>query len=145
MEKLKIYCHPRKISSNRLFSIFFSKNVSFTKFFQKYVTVNFRNFHTVYYLFTVWKLRKFTLTHFWQKFRETNVFTIEITKELFSREKNSLRENFAFFHTVAWLFHKTYVKSTSSKTNVNWFHENANSHIQLCKNTKNPPKMQVIL
>ena len=30
---------------------------------------------------TVWKLRKFTLTHFWQKFRESNGFnTREITK-----------------------------------------------------------------
>ena len=29
---------------------------------------------------TVWKLRKFTLTHFWQKFRESNTFTKEITK-----------------------------------------------------------------
>ena len=29
---------------------------------------------------TVWKLRKFTLTQFWQKFRETNVLTKEITK-----------------------------------------------------------------
>ena len=31
---------------------------------------------------TLWKLRKFILTLFWQKFRETNVFTKEITKEL---------------------------------------------------------------
>ena len=29
---------------------------------------------------TVWKLRKITLTHFWQKFRESNGFTKEITK-----------------------------------------------------------------
>ena len=32
------------------------------------------------YTLTVWKLRKFTLTLFWQIFRETNVFTKEITK-----------------------------------------------------------------
>ena len=37
VEKLKIYCHsdachPRKISSNQLYSIFFSKSVTFTKF-----------------------------------------------------------------------------------------------------------------
>ena len=25
--------------------------------------------------YTVWKLRKFSLTHFWQKFRESNNFT----------------------------------------------------------------------
>ena len=29
---------------------------------------------------TVWKLREFTLTHFWKKFRESNSFTKEITK-----------------------------------------------------------------
>ena len=29
---------------------------------------------------TVWKLREFTLTHFWLKFRESNSFTKEITK-----------------------------------------------------------------
>ena len=29
---------------------------------------------------TVWKLRKFTLTLFWQKFRENNDFTNKITK-----------------------------------------------------------------
>ena len=29
---------------------------------------------------TVWKLREITLTHFWQKFRESNGFTKEITK-----------------------------------------------------------------
>ena len=31
---------------------------------------------------TVWKLREFSLTHFWQKIRESNVFTKEITREL---------------------------------------------------------------
>ena len=29
---------------------------------------------------TVWKLRKFTVTLFWQRFRESNGFTREITK-----------------------------------------------------------------
>ena len=28
----------------------------------------------------VWKLRKFTLTRFWQKFRESNGFTIKVTR-----------------------------------------------------------------
>ena len=35
---------------------------------------------------TVWKLRKFTLTLFWQKFRESNIFTKEITK--YSQDPN---------------------------------------------------------
>ena len=34
---------------------------------------------------TVWKLRKFTVTLIWQKFREINVFTKENTKELIWR------------------------------------------------------------
>ena len=33
----------------------------------------------------VWKLLGFSPTHFWQKFRESNVFTKEITKELIWR------------------------------------------------------------
>ena len=49
---------------------------------------------------TLWKLRKFSLTFFWQKFRETNGFTKEITKELISRNIFSVRENFRNFHTV---------------------------------------------
>ena len=35
VEKWKIYCHWKKISSNQLFSNFFSKNVIFTKFLLK--------------------------------------------------------------------------------------------------------------
>ena len=35
----------------------------------------------------VWKLRKFTLTHLHQNFREINDFTKEVTKELISRKK----------------------------------------------------------
>ena len=45
---------------------------------QKSVRVNSRNFHIVHV--TVWKLREFTLTFFWQQFRESNGFTKEITK-----------------------------------------------------------------
>ena len=46
------------------------------------------------------KLQNFSLTPFWQKFRETNVFTKEITTELISRKKISAIENFSFLHTV---------------------------------------------
>ena len=45
------------------------------------------------------KLWKFSLTLFWQKFRETNVFTNEVTRELISRNIFSVRNNFLFFHT----------------------------------------------
>ena len=48
----------------------------------------------------LWKLRKFILTHFCQKFRESNGFTKEITKELIWRNIFLVRLNFSFFHTV---------------------------------------------
>ena len=67
-------------------------------FCQKSVRENFRNFHSVYnqhffrilaidikFQYTLWKLRKFSLTRLWQKFRESNGFTKEVTKELISR------------------------------------------------------------
>ena len=44
-----------------------------------------------------------------QKFRESIVFTQEITKELISRNIFLVRENFAFFHTV-WKLRKFTVK-----------------------------------
>ena len=46
---------------------------------------------------TVWKLPKFSLTKFLQKFRESNGFTLGITKELISRNIFLVRENFSFF------------------------------------------------
>ena len=51
-------------------------------------------------MYTLWKLRKFSLTQFSQKFRESNVFTKEYTRELISRNISYVRENFLFFHTV---------------------------------------------
>ena len=50
----------------------------------------------------MWKLRKFSLTFFWQKFRESNVLlNKEITKALISRKKKlSEREFLDFPHCV---------------------------------------------
>ena len=53
-----------------LVKMMFSRN-----FCQKSEKENFRNFHST--LCTLWK---FTLTQFWQKFRESNGFTKEVTK-----------------------------------------------------------------
>ena len=78
----------KNISSNQLFSIFFSKTFVSRNFCQKKSGS------------TVWKFRKFSLIHFWQKFRESTVFTKEFTKELISRNIFSVRDNFAFFQTV---------------------------------------------
>ena len=46
----------------------------------------------------MWKLRKFTLTIFWQKFRESNVYT----KGLISRIFLWCEWFFFFFHTVKY-------------------------------------------
>ena len=61
----------KRNSSNQLFSNFVSKAITFTEFLpNKDLTV------------TVWKLREFSLMHFWQKIRESNGFTISVTEEL---------------------------------------------------------------
>ena len=56
---------------NSLVIYLFSKCVGFTKFLPKKVISTTLCTHC-----TVWKLRKFTLTLFWQKFCENNAFTI---------------------------------------------------------------------
>ena len=53
----------------------------------------------------IWPVRKKapeTTAKVWKllEFRESNVFTYKVTKELFSRKKITVRENFAFIHTV---------------------------------------------
>ena len=80
----------------------------------------------------MWKLQKFSLTYFWQKFRESNIFTKEVTKELISRNI------FWFFHTaetvsqcgnygnsLSHIFVKNFVKVTVllNKLLKSWFDE----------------------
>ena len=49
----------------------------------------------------VWKLRKFTLTLFWQNFCESNVFAKEAIGELISRNIYfSVRVNFSIFQSI---------------------------------------------
>ena len=81
---------PKKISSNQLFNNSFNlvKPLLSRNFCQKCVRENFRNFHTVHS--EVWKKRKFTLA--WQKFRESNVLSKEVTKEFISRNIFLVRE-----------------------------------------------------
>ena len=79
-------------SSNQLFSNFFSKAIAFTKFLRKKCEREFLEFlHCA-----VLKLRNFSLTLFWQKFRESNGFTKEIPKKFRSRNIFSVSENFSF-------------------------------------------------
>ena len=48
----------------------------------------------------MWKIRNFTLTKFWQKFREINFFTINKQYNFSSRNIFQVRVNFSIFHTV---------------------------------------------
>ena len=49
---------------------------------------------------TVWKLQKFTLSNFMQKFCEINLFSTELHSILFTRNIFQARVNFSIFHTV---------------------------------------------
>ena len=71
---------------------------------------------------TVSKCRKFSLTLFCQKFRESNSFTREVTKELISRNIFSVRENFSCFHTVlqSSVLHCRKTRNSLSPKNVSW-------------------------
>jgi len=58
----------------------------------------------------VWKLRKFILIHFWEKFRESNGFTKEITRV--DLTKYFIGESkFFFFPHCAILFHTFFAKN----------------------------------
>ena len=59
--------------SNQFIVKFFSKTLIWRNFCEKIVAVKFRNFHST--VRTLWKKRNFTLTLFWQKFRQNNGFT----------------------------------------------------------------------
>ena len=93
--KLRIHSQQRNISSNQLFSYFFSKNVAFTKFLPKKLSVCTCGSKSL----TVWKLRNFTATIFSQKFRKSNFLLKNSTLNWFD-EKNCMAVNFSFFHTV---------------------------------------------
>ena len=79
----EIFPHLKIFSSNWLTGQFFCEKVNLTECLQKNVGEKLSNYHTVQY--TVWKLQKFSLTLFLQKFRESNGFTKEITKLLIWR------------------------------------------------------------
>ena len=66
---------------------------------------------------------RFSLTHFWQKSRESNGFTKEITKELIWRNIFFMRLNFQFFHTVRLPSHSveiTEIYSHSILAKISW-------------------------
>ena len=63
-------------------SIFFSKTIAFTNFFSKKVCERIHAISTLWFPHRVWKLREYSLMRFWQKFRESIFFTLQITKEL---------------------------------------------------------------
>ena len=61
----------------------------------------------------IWKLctQFYCHTYLWQKFRDNNAFTKEVTKELIWRNFFSVTVNFSFFHTVNSLFSHNFDKN----------------------------------
>ena len=71
-----------------------------------------------------------SLTHFWQKFREVNSFTKEVTKELISRNIFLVRENFSFFHTVLSKLLRCKIACLLKISRVsNWDHKDSSGRI----------------
>ena len=76
----------------------------------------------------MWKLRELTLHTFWQKFRESNVFTKGITNEMFDEkifqpeEKfhsfTLVRDNSRIFYTVVHSVEKREILSHRKKYSV---------------------------
>ena len=96
VEKREIHCHANFFPSTQFIVKFFSEMLIWRNFYEKSVAVKFRNFHSA----QCGNSGKFTLTHFWQIFRKSIVFTKEVSKELISRISFPVRENFSFFHSV---------------------------------------------
>ena len=114
---VKIYSHWKNISSNHLFR-------NFTKFLPNRDILSHKdtlwnqftlcNMHVEKYYkprSTMWKLLRL-VSHFWKKFRESNVFTKEIAKEIIWRNIFMVRLNFSFFHTFNGKMNIFSVKST---------------------------------
>ena len=87
--------------------------------------------------FTMWKLWQFILTFFfWQKFRQINAFTKEITKQLIWRNILSVRVNFSFFSHCSlemWNFREIEYgakKEVISGKNMKYFEIKANISTQ---------------
>ena len=89
----------RFLQKNQLF--FRQINVFTKKLLMCWFHENFRawsRFVSLLHIITVWKLRKFTLlTLFWQKFRESNVFTKYVPKELIWRNIFFVEREFLVF------------------------------------------------
>ena len=76
-----------------------------------------------------WKLLRFSLMHFWQKFRERNVFTIEITKEMIWRNIFLVRLHFSKLHSVVISEISPHCKIFSS----NWYTVKKSIWRKFCK------------
>ena len=79
--------------------ITFYQKVDLTKdfFWLMYNYLHFSSLHSTDY--TEWQLLRFGLAHFWQKFRESNVFSKENTKASIWRNIFLVGLNFSFCHT----------------------------------------------
>ena len=105
----------KKISSNRLFSSFFSKTIAFTKFLrkkkEKSVRENFCNFQTLWIHHTV-------LSHFFDKnFVKVTFLLKKILKSRFDEIFFGWQTvNFSFFHSVQF----KYSVNLKQKYNFSW-------------------------
>ena len=152
VENREIPSHRKNIPWwNQLFSNLLVTSLLSRNFCQKSVSENFLFFHTMVWkvpitIFTeksifspctVWKLPKFALTLFWQKFRQSNSFTVEITKLVIWWNIFSVRVNFRNFHTVPWKeFSKELISRTFFREHDSWFlrkNEHVPCEINVCK------------
>ena len=120
VEKREILSHWKKISSNHLFSNFYSKTNAFTKFLQKKCEREFLQFpHCVFRSRDYSTAHSLEITEIYsrtfvtKKFRENNVFTREVTKGMISRNIFWLRVNFSFLHTVLLITSATFKASST--------------------------------
>ena len=72
-----------------------------------------------YMEYTICKLRESTLTHFWQKFRESKITKrVDLTKYLM------VRVNFSFFHTAVWMYSESvpFFRDFNCRITIYYYH-----------------------
>ena len=70
-------------------------------------------------LVKVWQFRKFTLTLFWQKFREINDFTKEITRDDLTKKK--IFDESKLPHVTSQRFHEIFCQNDAKSRQFDEF------------------------
>ena len=81
LKMVNSYCMKETVKSTLLQVHFFNLDFSWNQICSNWFHVN--HLHN---LNTVWLIQKFTLSLFWQKFRESNVFTKELISRIFCQK-----------------------------------------------------------